>query len=82
MPAVPVESVPDFNLKPEILGQFEVLVLPEVLVLSADQAETIRQWVNKGGTLISSYRCGLLDEHYKPRDNFALADVFRRRLCL
>ena len=26
----PVESVPDFNLKPEILGQFEVLVLPEV----------------------------------------------------
>jgi len=72
----PVESLPDFNLKPEILGQFEVLVLPEVLVLSAEQAETIRQWVNKGGTLISSYRCGLLDEHYKQRDNFALADVF------
>jgi hypothetical protein len=72
----PVESVPDFNLKAEILGQFEVLVLPEVMVLSAEQAETIRQWVNEGGTLISSYRCGLLDEHYKPRDNFALADVF------
>jgi hypothetical protein len=72
----PVESVPDFNLKAEILGRFEVLVLPEVLVLSAEQADTIRQWVNKGGTLISSYRCGLLDEHYKPRDNFALADVF------
>jgi Hypothetical glycosyl hydrolase 6/Beta-galactosidase trimerisation domain len=72
----PLESVPDFNLKPEILSQFEVLVLPEVLVLSAEQAEVIRQWVNQGGTLISSYRCGLLDEHYKPRDNFALADVF------
>ena len=26
----PVESLPDFNLKPEVLGQFEVLVLPEV----------------------------------------------------
>jgi hypothetical protein len=71
----PVESLPDFNLKPEILDQFEVLVLPEVLVLSAEQADAIRQWVNKGGTLISSYRCGLLDEHYKPRDNFTLADV-------
>ncbi len=72
----PVESVPDFNLKPEILGQFEVLVLPEVTVLSAAQAETIRQWVEKGGTLISSYRCGLLDENHKQRENFALADVF------
>jgi hypothetical protein len=72
----PVESVPDFNLKPEILGQFEVLVLPEVTVLSAAQAETIRQWVERGGTLISSYRCGLLDENHKQRENFALADVF------
>ena len=72
----PVESVPDFNLKPEILGQFEVLVLPEVMVLSAAQAETIRQWVEKGGTLISSYRCGLVDENHKQRENFALADVF------
>jgi hypothetical protein len=72
----PVESVPDFNLKPEILGQFEVLVLPEVTVLSAAQAETIRRWVERGGTLISSYRCGLLDENHKQRENFALADVF------
>ena len=72
----PVESLPDFNLKPEILGQFEVLVLPEILVLSAAQAETIRQWVERGGTLISSYRCGLLDENHKQRENFALADVF------
>jgi hypothetical protein len=72
----PVESLPDFNLKPEILSQYEVLVLPEVSALSNAQAETIRRWVNNGGTLISSYRCGLLDEHHRQRDNFALADVF------
>ena len=72
----PVESLPDFNLKPEFLSPFEVLVLPEVTVLSAEQAETIRRWVDGGGTLISSYRCGLSDENRKRRDNFALADVF------
>jgi Hypothetical glycosyl hydrolase 6/Beta-galactosidase trimerisation domain len=72
----PVESVPDFNLKPEVLSQFEVLVLPEVSVLSEHQAETIRRWVEAGGTLIASYRCGLLDEDRKQRDNFALAEVF------
>jgi hypothetical protein len=72
----PVESLPDFNLKPEILSQYELLVLPEVSTISSAQAETIRRWVDNGGTLISSYRCGLLDEHHQQRDNFALADVF------
>ena len=71
----PVESLPDSKLKPEILNQFEVLVLPEVSAMSDEQAETIRNWVGSGGTLISSYRCGMLDEHLKPRTNFALADV-------
>ena len=71
----PVESVPDSKLKPELLDQFEVLVLPEVSALSDEHAETIRRWVERGGTLISSYRCGLLDENLKPRTNFAFADV-------
>ena len=72
----PVESLPDFKLEPEALRPFEVLVLPEVSVLSSAQAETIRGWVKAGGTLIASHRCGLLDEQQKQRENFALADVF------
>ena len=72
----PVESLPDFKLAPEQLRPFEVLVLPEVSVLSSAQAETIRGWVKAGGTLIASHRCGLLDEQHKQRENFALADVF------
>jgi len=72
----PVESLPDFNLKPEILSQYEVLVLPEVSTLSDAQAQVIRRWVSDGGTLISSYRSGLMDEHNQQRANFALADVF------
>jgi putative glycosyl hydrolase-like family 6 (GHL6) protein len=72
----PVESLPEFNLKPEMLDRFEALVLPEVKVLSDPQAEVIRRWVDKGGTLIASYQCGLLDSNRKPRNNFPLADVF------
>ena len=45
-------------------------------MLSADQAETFVTGSTGGGTLISSHRCGLLDESHKPRENFALADVF------
>jgi hypothetical protein len=72
----PVESLPDRDLSPETLGRFEMLVLPEVTAMSDPQAETVRQWVSNGGTLIATGRCGLLDENHRGRSNFALADVF------
>lgn len=72
----PVESLAEFNLKADVLDRFEVLVLPEVTVMSAAQAEVIRRWVEQGGTLIASYQCGLLDSDRTPRKNFPLADVF------
>lgn len=71
----PVESLAEFRLTPEELGKYEALVLPEVDVLSDGQAEVIRNWVKAGGTLLASYRCGLLDEKHQARSNFALADV-------
>jgi hypothetical protein len=71
----PVESLAEFRLTPEELAKFEALVLPEVEVLSDAQAEIIRNWVKKGGTLVASYKCGLRDENRKARANFALADV-------
>ncbi len=72
----PVESVPEFRLTPEFLGQFETLVLPEVEVLTDAQTEMIRKWVDGGGTLVASGPCGLTSEEGQPRPNFPLADVF------
>jgi len=72
----PVESIPEFRLTREVLDQFELLVLPETEVLSTPHAELIRQWVCRGGALIASFKCGLLDEKNAPRPDFALADVF------
>jgi hypothetical protein len=72
----PVESLAEFRLTPEELAKFEALVLPEVEVLSDAQAEVIRDWVKRGGTLFASYKCGLLDEKRQMRANFPLADVF------
>ena len=71
----PVESLPDHDLTPEKLGRFELLVLPETIAISDRQAETIRRWVDGGGTLIATHRCGLLDENHRQRENFVLADV-------
>lgn len=72
----PVESIPEFRLQPDMLRRFETLVLPEVEVLSDQQADAIRGWVAAGGTLIASGRCGLTGEGHVARSNFPLADVF------
>ncbi len=71
----PVESLAEHRLTPEELGKFEALVLPEVTILSEAQAETIRNWVKRGGTLVASHQCGLKEERRQARANFALADV-------
>ena len=71
----PVESLAEFRLTSDELGKFEALVLPEVEVLSDAQAGVIRDWVQQGGTLVASFKCGLRDENRRTRSNFALADV-------
>jgi hypothetical protein len=72
----PVESLAEFRFDKQALKAFEVLVLPEVEVMSTAQAEVIRNWVKEGGTLLASYTCGLLDENRQPRPNFPLSGVF------
>lgn len=72
----PVESFPEFRLTAQNLAQFEMLVLPEVLVLRSTEADIIRDWVQGGGILLATGKCGLLDERGMPRLNFPLADVF------
>jgi hypothetical protein len=72
----PVESLPEFRITTEELAKYEALVLPEVEVLSDAHADVIRRWVEKGGTVVASYNCGLLDEQNRRRINFPLADVF------
>ena len=71
----PVESLPEFRLTSDVLKQFELLALPEVDVLSSRHAAVIRRWVNDGGTLLATGKCGLLDGQRRARSNFALADV-------
>ena len=71
----PVESIPEFRLQPDELRKFDLLVLPEVEVLTSKQADVIRDWVADGGTLIASGNCGMVSENKERRKNFPLADV-------
>ncbi|HEY1213379.1 MAG TPA: beta-galactosidase, partial [Bryobacteraceae bacterium] len=57
-----------------------VLILPDLAVISDEQAQAIRRFVEKGGSLIATGNTGLLTGTGEPRADFALADLFGAHL--
>lgn len=58
------------------LDRYQVLVLPNVVVLDGEEIAAIRQFVYRGGSLYASRETGVLDADGSERKNFGLADVF------
>ena len=56
--------------------KFKVLVLAQALALGDKEAEIVRDFVRRGGTVIADLRPGVFDGHCKPRDRGALDDLF------
>jgi len=72
----PVEVLPNWRLTPEVLADFDLIVLPEVESLSDAEGRALRTYVEKGGKLLATWKCGLVNERGEPRANFLLNDVF------
>lgn len=66
----------DWDLTPEELKKYQVLILPNAAALSDSQVAAVRDYVHGGGGLVASCETSLCDELGQPRENFALADVF------
>lgn len=73
---LPLNLINDWDITPETLKQYKVLILPNSACLSDEQAQTIRDWVAAGGGLVATCETSLFDEIGRPRKDFALADVF------
>lgn len=58
------------------LSSYRMLVLPENSLLDGEAIRNIREYVRKGGTLLSFGYSSLFDQEGHLRSNFALADVF------
>jgi hypothetical protein len=58
------------------LAAYRMLLLPENALLDEGLTGEIREYVRNGGTLLAFGRASLLDEMARPRNNFALNDVF------
>jgi beta-galactosidase GanA len=73
---LPVTVINEWDLNADDLSRYKVLILPNTACLSAAQAQTIREFVQKGGGLVATLDTSLCDEMGEPRKDFALADVF------
>ena len=58
------------------LGSYRMLLLPETALLDDRDIEDIREYVRKGGTLLSFGHGSLFDREGHRRSGFALAEVF------
>ncbi|MFC0772396.1 alpha-amylase family protein [Terrimonas alba] len=64
------------DLTPEGLKNYNALILPNIALLSNEQANNLKSFVNRGGSLLATFETGMYDEWGKPRNDFALSDIF------
>jgi hypothetical protein len=59
-----------------VAPEYKVVILPACYALSDVEAKRFRDFVERGGTLIADFGCGLFDQHGKGRTRGALDDLF------
>jgi hypothetical protein len=75
----PFEMVHDRLLDAAHIDRFKVLILPNIAALSNAQCDQLRQYVQRGGSIVATFETSLYDEWGAPRKDFGLADVFAVR---
>jgi hypothetical protein len=70
------DFVHENDLSTEGLRNYDALILPNIALISDKQAASLKEFVNRGGSLLATFETGLYDEWGKPRKDFALADIF------
>ena len=73
---IPFNLADERQLAPEYIDRYQVLILANVAALSDTQCRQIRDYVNRGGSIVATHETSLYDEWGKRRSNFALADLF------
>jgi Hypothetical glycosyl hydrolase 6/Beta-galactosidase trimerisation domain len=73
---IPFEMVHDQLLDVEHLDPFKVLIFPNIAALSVRQCAQIREYVQRGGSIVATHETSLYDEWGVRRADFGLADLF------
>ena len=68
------------DLNPETLKNYSTLIMPNIALLSDEQAGNVRSFIKQGGSLLATFETGIYDEWGKQRNDFALSDIFDMNL--
>lgn len=73
---IPFEMVHDGLLDAQHISRYKLLLLPNMAALSDKQCTQLRDFVDRGGSLIATYETSLYNEWGERRQDFGLADLF------
>jgi hypothetical protein len=73
---IPFEMVHEQYLDAKHIDKFKLLILPNIAALSDQQCHRIREYVNRGGSLLATFETSLYNELGEKRSDFGLGDVF------
>ena len=66
----------DETTKAEDLSKFKAILLPNAGILTEQEQQLLRTYVENGGGLVATYESSLYNEDGSKREDFALADLF------
>jgi len=69
------DVIDDFAVENKDISKYNTLILPNVSCMSENEAENIRQFVEKGGNIITSYDTSFYDEVGEYTGDLQLKDV-------
>ncbi|AXB80140.1 alpha-amylase family protein [Novosphingobium sp. P6W] len=72
----PFDFVLDGHLSEDVLARYDVLVLPNIALMSDATAGALRAYAKQGGSILATFETGVYDEAGQERADFALSDVF------
>jgi hypothetical protein len=70
------DFVHEDRLQLERIRKYAALILPNTALLSDEQCRQLREYVNQGGSLLSTFETSMYTERNERRADFGLADVF------
>ena len=73
---IPFKMVHDRLLDPAHTDPYRVLIFPNIAALSDAQCGQIRDYVQRGGSIVATYETSLYDEWGVRRSDYGLAELF------
>ena len=68
------------DLTEDGLKGYDTIILPNIALLSDVQANNLKEFVGRGGSIMATFETGLYDEKGLQREEFVLSDIFDANL--